>query len=119
MNVDIEKLRALLAAATPGPWAYYDDIRPDVRSAANRGGFMGAGHIATVSRYDGNTNDAAFIAAAREALPELLDEVERLRAENAQLRARKAEMCSCVLRYETPGCDDCGGAGAVMAECDA
>ena len=107
--VDIEKLRALLAAATPGPWAYYDDIRPDVRSAANRGGFMGAGHIATVSRYDGNTNDAALIAGAVNALPELLDEVERL-------RARKAELCPCVRRYETPGCDECGGVGAVMVE---
>lgn len=114
MMVDIEKLRALLAAATPGPWKasiYYDDGQPsgvDVESES--------GSVCDVRGRQLATEDAAFIAASRDALPALLAEVERLRAENAQLRARKAEMCSCVRRYETPGCDECDGVGAVIVE---
>lgn len=107
MMVDIEKLRALLAAATPGPWKasiYYDDGQPsgvDVESES--------GSVCDVRGRQLATEDAAFIAASRDALPALLAEVERL-------RARKAEMCSCVRRYETPGCDECDGVGAVIVE---
>lgn len=43
-------------------------------------------------------------------------DVAAVEIERDALRARKAELCSCVRRYETPGCDDCGGTGAVLVE---
>lgn len=68
--------RALAEAATPGPWAWrvtedrhWAEVTPppDDRD----------GPVARSLADD----DAAFIAAARDAVPALLDEVERLRAE--------------------------------------
>lgn len=76
---DYKALRALCEAATPGPWSvdHYEEtddwcLRADNatipgNSIADAGGFS-------------YKPDAAFIAAARTAIPELLDEVERLRA---------------------------------------
>lgn len=113
--VDTTKLRALLAVATARPW------RTDVWYGTDDGGWAAIGPHCVASEADGFDDapetpsydqamaDAALIAAAVNALPELLDEVERL-------RARKAELCPCVRRYETPGCDECGGVGAVMVE---
>ncbi len=93
----VENLRALLAAGTPGPWAYrmggivqltdsgqgYPlDYYPDSRD------------VITCDR-DGDMimsdPDASLIVAAVNALPGLLDEIERLRADNEALRiARRA-----------------------------
>jgi uncharacterized protein (DUF885 family) len=81
MTTDHAALRALADAATPGPWEverdpYGDDDYP---VSAN-------GRYLCVSPDDGvrgghSEADAAFIAAARDAVPALLDEVERLRKE--------------------------------------
>lgn len=113
--VDTTKLRALLAVATARPW------RTDVWYGTDDGGWAAIGPHCVASEADGFDDapesvsydqamaDAALIAGAVNALPELLDEVERL-------RARKAELCPCVRRYETTGCDECGGVGAVMVE---
>jgi hypothetical protein len=72
--IDIAALRALEAKATPGPWRflYYD------------------GHQAIVRRDDDtlfynpgpdpDTDDAELLCAARNALPELLDRLERYEA---------------------------------------
>jgi hypothetical protein len=80
MTLDITALRALLAAATPGKWhaqrhdgctAIYNGYTPII-----------ADHIASLN-YKRNPRDeenAALICAAVNALPELLDEVARLRA---------------------------------------
>lgn len=79
--IDIQKLRALLDAADMQlPLEVVPDLRPNLRSASNTGGFLGCGHIATMSRYDRSEDDAALIAGAVNTLPEMLDEVERLRA---------------------------------------
>jgi len=85
--VDVEKLRALLAAATPGPWKVHDEMAHD---------------------------DMALSVAARNALPELLDEVERART--AALNGATVGVCSCVPRFGAADCPDCGGTGAVMVE---
>ena len=82
----IDRARALLAAATPGPWEVCPDTRPDVRTTCNTGGFLGCGHIATVSRYDANEADAALIAAAPGLLATLCDAMEA-----AERRAEEAE----------------------------
>lgn len=91
--IDTKRLRELANAATPGEWTWERaDEEPDCMHAL-RGGdesnvlptTVGYGNI----HVDGP--DAAFIAAARTALPELLDELDRLRvrvaAHEAALRA--------------------------------
>lgn len=74
----IKELRELCEAATPGPWARneqgeeeYDDI----------GSAQNGHHVAYVGSTDAN---AKFIMEARTAVPELLDENERLHAELAK-----------------------------------
>jgi hypothetical protein len=69
MTIDTAALRELCERATPGPWEYGIDPchfdSPEVRN--NRWAI-----------YVPTDEDAAFIAAARTALPELLDRVEKL-----------------------------------------
>lgn len=133
----IDRARAMLAAATPGPWEVCPDTRPDVRTTCNTGGFLGCGHIATVSRYDANEADAALIAAAPGMLTSLCDALESAErraeeAEAARLDVRKAEICDCVTAVferkdvgkermraglmADEGCPDCHGSGAVIVE---
>lgn len=67
----VAELRALADAATPGPWTLYD-----------RGVGWEVSELPDV--HDGTTfnrPDAEFVAAARTAIPELLDDVEQLRAQ--------------------------------------
>lgn len=65
-----QELRALCDAATPGPWW--------PRDATRRGTVEShCGHVCTAGFLETCEPDAAFIAAARTAVPELLDEVEK------------------------------------------
>ena len=85
MTTDVQELRALLAVATVRPW------RADVWYGTDDGGWAAIGPHCVASEADGFDDapetpsydqaraDAALIAAAVNALPELLDEVERLR----------------------------------------
>lgn len=105
-------LRSMLAASTPGPWRV--EAHPDVSLVRST---VGSRRVAECS--DG---DAALIAAAVNALPELLmeidvkgaelarlrddiasqcEEIDRLRADGARLRAALAEIAegACDLRY--------------------
>jgi hypothetical protein len=88
MNADIEKLRELIAKATPGPWqamnAYqWDSIIGDIDGPDD-----GEMHYESVtditSHHDRSRANAALIAAAISALPALLAEVERLRRVEAR-----------------------------------
>jgi hypothetical protein len=115
---DVQKLRALLAVATARPW------RTDVWYGTDDGGWAAIGPHCVADgfddapesvSYDQAMADAALIAAAVNALPELLDEVERLGAENARLRARTAALCDCALVARSE-CPDCVGVGAVIVE---
>lgn len=69
MTIDRDHLRALDAAATPGPWET-DDRDRNIRPAGPE----------LPLAYDVRANDAALIVAARNALPALLDEIDRLEA---------------------------------------
>jgi hypothetical protein len=77
----IAELRALAAAATPGPWTYQERESNGLRTTrwvrGNNSEWVadlpGAIHL-----QRDKEQDAAFIAAARTALPEALDEIERL-----------------------------------------
>lgn len=80
----LKEWRALADAATPGPWhapslasgvrhlernvEWYGDQCPDDHNLPGRRG------------ADGGSSDGNFIAAARTAVPALIDEVERLRS---------------------------------------
>ena len=84
--VDTTKLCALLDTASPRPW------RANVWYGSDDGGWAAIGPHCVASEADGYDDapgsssydqamaDAALIAAAVNTLPELLDEVERLRA---------------------------------------
>ena len=72
----LKKWRALADAATPRPWEYSPET---YRLAISR--WVDFSCPITV-----NHNDGKFIAAAREAVPALIDEVERLREENEKLK---------------------------------
>lgn len=85
------QLEALCQQATPGPWRPREyqnnagDIWIDCWAFANRGrGRALGGTVATVHAYGAGKRsveaNAAFIAEARTAIPELLAEVLRLRA---------------------------------------
>lgn len=70
--LDVEAARALIAAATPGPWAtgcWHDD---------NAVGSVvpGIGMIAPCGDGEQAHADAAFIAAARDGWPAALDALE-------------------------------------------
>lgn len=85
MTLDLALLRRLLAAATPGPWTV---AKSDANSYLTRHYYVAAPlpeiRGVPVSLWDAGglaaQPDAELIAAAVNALPELLDEVERLRS---------------------------------------
>lgn len=91
----IRKLKALCKKATPAPWK---DKRHSIGS--EDGYEIGRTyrvesqkdticHLDSYLGYPENeAADAAFIAAARQAVPELLAEVERLQAEVARLKMK-------------------------------
>lgn len=49
---------------TPTPWRIEWDSRPDIVTQSDQGGYMGGGHIATVSKYEENIADSEFIVLA-------------------------------------------------------
>lgn len=83
---DIAALRALSEAATAGPWHHGENLWACVTSKPDGHGRVLA--TASCSRGENARADAALIAAARNALPGLLDEVERLRRIESAARAR-------------------------------
>lgn len=87
--IDIKELRALLSAASPTPWravigedqpvGYYRGLI-GLAANADRGGYTSVVSDAPGARCVENVpENARLIAAAVNALPDLLDEVERLR----------------------------------------
>jgi hypothetical protein len=93
-DLDLDAIKARCEVAAPGPWEVYNPNGPDhgaLWSVAND-----AYHNPTESNEDdafglqldcGGIEDAEFIAQAREAVPALIVEVERLRAEARRMQA--------------------------------
>lgn len=83
-NIDIERLRKLHAATTQGEWT--NRVCGKVTTNV---GFIADCDVA------GNANHAlrnsVFISAAHNSMPALLDELERLREENAALKGKPNE----------------------------
>lgn len=78
-DLDLDALDALCAATTPGPWVA--DYAYSSRDDAAHAWGPGCGDLDQVE------TDAAFIAAARSALPALVARVRALAQENATLQA--------------------------------
>lgn len=84
--MDIKKLRELCEKATPGPWEWQYSEKWGTSVFNDT-----LGVITAYTNERGNPDitiaeeDLEFIAAARTALPELLDEVEMLRKENQEM----------------------------------
>ena len=95
----IDELRALCKDATSGPWHYdgmHNEIKTqDYHSVVNEtfGRNCPGDNELEVDEF-GHCYfaDFAFIAAARSALPEALDEIERLQKENADLEEEMHKM---------------------------
>lgn len=89
----LAELRAIAAAATPGPWT--TSSAWSVRS--------GRDELVAATSYYNHEADAEFIAAARTAIPALLAEIERLVSERGALRAALREYgpkCCFIARHD-------------------
>lgn len=81
-----EQLNAIkerVAKATPAPWYWNKNYKRGVSSNADS-----EGDIADFWKDDNATADAQFVAHAREDVPLLIEEIERLREENRQLNLK-------------------------------
>ena len=74
--IDVKSLRALLAEATPGPWAA-TQLESGARFLTDSDELL----IADVTR----ARDLDLIAAMHATLPALLDRLEKLEVENSEL----------------------------------
>ena len=101
----IASLRELAEKATKGPWRQHlvddttviDATGEPIAETFPEGGVDEDIDFATDTEQ--REANAAFIAAARAALPAALDEIERLRAENEKLR----EALTKIVRTEVTG----------------
>lgn len=81
---EIIRLWAFSNTATPGPWEVGDDPAEDaatLRARPCKHGGDPEDPVDVILPFGRAFSDARFIAAAREAVPKLLDEVERLRSQ--------------------------------------
>jgi hypothetical protein len=87
----IKRLREAIAAGpTPGPWVTWADTNLIIRlhSGADRAEDLRVCEVSTNTRHDEGRKNRDYIAAASpENVGALLDEIERLRAENEALAA--------------------------------
>lgn len=130
----LAELRALEQAATPGPWKRpwgiewdEDGKTSDVLGMELRGpdytqryGGKEIPHVsdhvcsAGIGSHGKHVANLAFIAAARNALPELLVEVERLKRERDEARAHAARLREALLQW-TASCIEEGDLRLLMS----
>lgn len=84
----LDAIQGRVDGATRGPWGCYGDGAHEVFDA---GEYSDGDRGEVVAAVIDKLSDAVFIAHAREDVPALLAEVERLRADNARLRSLTAE----------------------------
>ena len=102
-DAELAELERLEAAATKGPWSWEQSyemgpfvVHWAIKDPANAAeGRVTSIHLVSLSygRAHGEFGflddpDVLMVPAARNAVPRLIDEVRRLRAENAELRKR-------------------------------
>jgi hypothetical protein len=77
-RAELAELRRLCAAALPPPWTVHPATQTVLDAAG--GALCHVYHGSTDETKEQARKDSRFIAVAREALPKLLAEVERLQA---------------------------------------
>lgn len=118
--IDREELRRLCNDATDGPWNAYIDLddkfgSPErVTVAQSRRGDATFGIIYEIDPEEGSNpeRNAAFIAAARTAVPSLLEALEAAEAREKRLR-EALSLAECVYRKN---CVSIGEPSSVLAE---
>lgn len=101
-----EEMKALVAAATPGPWFEqyeYDGGRTvcQMRSTSERICVNRAVHVAG-NPWESAKENGMLIAAARNALPDLLARIEQLEADNGRLRTALEPFAEAAKHWEDP-----------------
>lgn len=94
----LDEIKARCDKATAGPWIMENEPK------GSR--FYGVVHGKGGVSFSGNAADNCFIAHSREDVPELLAEVERLTAENAEYKKRlqnEHTYCENLAAYEDTG----------------
>jgi hypothetical protein len=89
----LEELRLAALRATPGPWRFVVRKKGDP-FAGNLIAAVAPGHQ-IVTKHEGGmypSSDGEFIAAAREAVPALIEEIRAAKAENERLRAENVKL---------------------------
>lgn len=81
---EMERLKALYAKATPGPWTLYAEMAGHIISVENGPRRPKWPAIATCAPSQGD--NAVLIVRMHEALPSLLAELTRLREERERMR---------------------------------
>lgn len=84
-DLDLEAIRARAAAARPGPWKLYGDGDPDDWRGITNGN--DADELCIYDEGGHGHDDAVFIAHARQDVPALIAEVERLSRQVARADA--------------------------------
>jgi hypothetical protein len=75
---ELADLKALCAAAAPGPWQVEETTGPDLLAVSTEN-FRYVALVGLEDRFPDDAANAAFIAANRVAVPRLIAEVRRLR----------------------------------------
>lgn len=84
-RLNLDAIRGRATAATPGPWVTGDRIGLEAWQAV----LSPTGRMVGLDWEQGGEADAVFIANAREDVPALLSEVDRLRARVTELEERQ------------------------------
>jgi hypothetical protein len=109
-----DELRRIADSATPGPWETREDedyyqcgtyigVEPFHYDCGREVDGRGKDHTyfrRNVCRVESHEADQRFLIEARTALPELLDEVDRLEAENERLREALETVRDELTKYE-------------------
>jgi hypothetical protein len=86
-SAELEEIKQAEQAATPGPWRSVDKGNSVPSHAITTTAYWNQPPINICSAISPKTQDAAFIALSRTAVPRLLAEVSRLLAEVSRLQA--------------------------------
>lgn len=79
-DIDTEELRRLTREATPGPWkwGWTTDLTSPPTKRFTKDSYTVEPAVCATSRLKGGFDDAALLVAMRNALPALLDRMEKL-----------------------------------------
>lgn len=116
-RIDLDELRKLADAATPGPWeagdvwVYTKPIYSDDNRLSDVLGMKFADEDRASSEHARGLRNAEVIAAARTAVPELLDRLAAAEAKLAAVEALHQPVAMVPGVEETLVCDGCDNPG--------